>query len=44
MGNKQFLLFEFRDRKSKKHILPMLVQVTRKYKFHKMTCGGFHKY
>ena len=90
MGNKQFLFFELRDRKSKKYILPMLrggsraaatskmgrfaitangfqsltiiitkrsildvaavlnppllVRVTKKYKFHKTTHGGFHKY
>ena len=44
MGSKQFLFFELRDRKSKKYILPKLVRVTRKYKFYKMTRGGFHKY
>ena len=44
MGNKQFLFFELRDWKRKKYILPILVRVTRKYKFHKMTRGGFYKY
>ena len=38
MGNKQFLLLEFREKKSKKYILPMRIRL--KYKFHKMTSGG----